>query len=170
MNKLAVFLKVKQVSLELEAKYIKKQMIKFKFNPNFTLEPHDQHEAAKAFIHHGLREHLKYVVAVESRATNIARAYLRGKPYAWVEPHIKRNKFEIRNYLYPQKHTFVEYFMNEDIMTWKRVIEIIRKYETNSAYHNKVNSRLQEDVNRDVINWRNKHPQLLGDELISKVA
>lgn len=166
MNRLAMFLKVKQVSLELETKYIKKQINKHSYDRNLAYSDGNTYqvinETNKAKIYNGLTRHLSRVVSVESRATNIARAYLRNKPYSFAENRIKTNRLE-KSYRYPENIPVVYYRTKYDRDTWKRVVEIIRKYENNRAYLASFNRRSIEEVEREVFDWRNRHPQLFGE-------
>lgn len=147
MNKLAVFLKVKQESLALEAKYIKKQLRKHR----------PKNGENEKNIYFGLKDHLKRVVAVENRATNIARAYLRGKPYSFVEPKLRKQD-------YWKTNTGIFFFDPEWNKTWQRVFEIVRKYESEKAYNWYNDRRPTDDVSKDIISWYNKHPQFYGDQ------
>ena len=154
-NPLYVFLQTKQESLAREAKYIKTQLRKYRPKNSDT----------EAEIHWGLKDHLKQVVAIEARATNIARAYLRGKDYAFVEPIIKREHYWKTNsnrildgIIFPR---------SEDNTTWKRVVQLVAKYENKKAYKFRLGRRDFIDVEHEVIRWRNAHPQLLGQTELS---
>ena len=70
MNNGIIYLKVKLKSLAEEAKIIRK-------------------EESKAYgdLLYSLKAHRKHEVRFEARATQIAYAFLRGKPYRQVEPH-----------------------------------------------------------------------------------
>ena len=156
LNKLAEFLKIKQVSLALEAKYIKQRMLKHKvpLSQSDAIEHRD--------IRDQLKNHLDTVVTVESRATNIARAYLRGEKYSFVEPRIKPNKFWAYTTNKGERH--VSFFVPEDVLVWKRVSELVAKYENNGAYISKNLRRKYDEVYNEIIAWRNQHPQLKRKE------
>lgn len=108
---MSIELKIKQVSLALEADYIKKQeqklidhkekclMLAAFANDPEVAERYKQYAQNHHFKWASLADHRKGIVADEARSTNIARAYLKGKPYSYAEsegyhsinpPNIKR--------------------------------------------------------------------------------
>lgn len=158
---LDTFLKIKQKSLADEAIHIRKEKNKIRNNKYWfykNLEDLSSKEGNIALdlwkTYQNLDEHNKNVVAVEARATNIARAYLKGKPYAWVEPTISKQTYHIPNYIANQPI----YFYNEYGTTINRVIDIVTKYKSAKTYHYKI-SRDPGTTKQEVINWIAEHPQ-----------
>lgn len=154
MNVLAIYLKVKQQSLALEAKYIKHLMNKHR--PKTSQDDE--------YVHFKLRNHLKSIVSLENRATNIARAYLRGKPYYFVEPKIKKEKFcKCLKSFGDNKEYNIMFFDPYTNYVFKRVSDIVAKYESIVSYNVLQKRRSSNVVLDEIIAWRDKHPQLLGE-------
>lgn len=94
---MSIELKIKQVSLADEARYIRKQerkVLGFKSNANRAAiesnSAESESEYRKYAADHGwkyiaLRLHRKGIVASEARIANVARAFIKGKPYAYAE-------------------------------------------------------------------------------------
>jgi hypothetical protein len=85
-------LKIKAKSLAAESRMIREEEIKLKRRARWHRE-NQQHEKAVEFdrIRKSLYEHRTEDVRFETRATNIARAFLSGKTRAEVEPG-RRNR------------------------------------------------------------------------------
>lgn len=157
MNKLHTFLKIKQESLALEIKLIKKEMKRYKFDPVLAYQVNEYKEAAKATIHTGLSNHLHRYVRLENRATNIARAYLRGKPYSFVEPKLKKQYY----WAFQNNNKWCVYgFEPYYNILWDRVVEIVRKYENTGSYYVAGQRKPVQETSDLVFAWRNEHPQL----------
>lgn len=140
------FLKIKETSLAEEIRLIKKEYRKYKF-ANTWLYPDDLKEKfgnrkdhADRYVEYyltytDLKSHYQHVCYVENRATSIARTYLKGRPYSVVEkPKVKL--FDSND----MQHRGV----------WKRLCEIVAKYESREAY-------LHRDKRRD--------PKMIGEEI-----
>ena len=94
---MSIELKIKQVSLADEARYIRKQerkVLGFRKNADKAATEANstgsQSEYRKYAADHGwkylaLRLHRKGIVASEARIANVARAFIKGKPYAYAE-------------------------------------------------------------------------------------
>jgi hypothetical protein len=94
---MSIELKIKQVSLALEAQYIKKQeaklaayrahciMISAEANDSSVKQKYQTYADNHSLKQSDLAFHRRGIVADEARSTNIARAYLKGKPYSYAE-------------------------------------------------------------------------------------
>ena len=83
---MSIELKIKSKTLEVEAKIIRSHERKF---INQFIYHRDKQESEKAerneFTFYNLRDHRRFVVGTEARATFLARAFIRGRPYEEVE-------------------------------------------------------------------------------------
>lgn len=155
MNMLHTFLKVKHKSLADEAKIIRKEENKL-FRQTVWLRDHQQLEAAEETLdaRMELRDHRKVIVGFEARATYIALAYLKGKPFEYVE---KNHKGRVPFY----------YSWNSLL---DRVSQIVAKYENMSAYRWRSHRRETHVVKSEIENWIFKHPVYHKDSEKKKAA
>lgn len=163
MNKLHTFLTVKHKTLAHEATVIRKEENKLrgmtkwaKIESNSSSVAPDEYRAIRMELYH----HRKSVVGLEARATHIALAFLKGKPYVCVESQIDVSKYEIRHSnkqdIYPHHYY--------DQQTWKRVIELVSKYENQKAYNYSGNRRETPVIQEEIYAWRRQHPQFFGEK------
>lgn len=144
-------LKIKETSLADEIKRIKREIHKYDFAKEWLYPDDlkkkfgnrtDHAERYKQYvaIRSGLYHHYKNVVYVENRAAALARAYLKGRPYNTVE----KPKSDIRGGVGPSNY-----------MTplFKRLCEIVAKYENIKSYHHKQHRRDIKDIANDVSKW-----------------
>jgi len=89
-------LKIKAKSLAAESQMIRQEELKLKRSAQWNRE-HQNTVEAEEFnsIRQSLYEHRTWDVRRESRATNIARAYITGKPYHTVEQTTRANAMEM---------------------------------------------------------------------------
>ena len=80
---MSITLKVKAVSLAMEAKYIKKQEQKL------LDRMRRKGESEPSYIFHRLKWHRKGIVAWEARKTNLARGFIKGLAYKQIENKVK---------------------------------------------------------------------------------
>lgn len=81
-------LKIKAKSLAVESKIIRKEELKLKQQIAWTAK-HQGNTGSLPYTRNSLYRHRKDVVGVEARATELARAFLRGVPYKSVERDAK---------------------------------------------------------------------------------
>jgi hypothetical protein len=145
---MTIELKIKQVSLADEAQYIKSQEEKLRKYADrcyeIAAQANDESVSAKyrgyALQHiwkaQELKDHRKAIVADEARNANIARAYIKGKPYRFAEsegykkenpPNIARIARLIQKYgktstgsRYPQNQGYLNDLM-ETVEAWINV-------------------------------------------------
>ena len=83
---MSIELKIKEKSLAEEARIIRREEIKAKKSARYHREHQDEENAARyEKTRLSLYEHRIDVVRSECRATNLARAYIKGMPYRAVE-------------------------------------------------------------------------------------
>ena len=82
-------LKIKQKHLALEPHIIKHEERKLKSQIKYTKGT----DANLIIKLESLVNHRKGIVRIESRATQLARAYLEGKPYSYVEANSRRKEW-----------------------------------------------------------------------------
>ena len=111
-----VELKIKQKHLALEPHIIKHEERKLKSQIKYTRGT-DANVICKL---NELVRHRKFTVRIESRATELARAYLEGKPYSYVEKN-RKDDGTYQQYVVP------------------RVVSMVQKYGTRE--HRKVDAR-----------------------------
>lgn len=138
MNKLITYLKIKHTSLAAESVIIKREEQKSLMRARrLRSKQKDDTESMSIFV--DLRDHRKRIVAFETRAANLARAYLTGKAYETVETRPKDNGFDA-----------TWYYQSQLI---KRVAELVAKYENTKAYLNKNTRRSIGDVEPEIRTW-----------------
>lgn len=134
---MSIELKIKQVSLTDEAIYIKIQEEKLLEHANKCYrkaqEANDD-DIKKKYTNYALqhvwkaqhlKDHRKGIVADEARSTNIARAYLKGKPYAYAES---------------------EGFYRDSPPNIKRIAQITYKYSIGRGFLTATNSALDKQI------------------------
>lgn len=162
MNKLHTFLTVKHKTLAVEASIIRKEENKLRGMTEWAKNKSDTLSAEEfRDIRMNLQHHRKSVVGLEARATHIALAYLKGKPYVYVESQIDPTKYYVSKRGNEQKVIPYHYY---DQQTWKRVIDIVAKYESERAYNWRTARREIPEVQAEVYAWRNQHPQFFGEK------
>ena len=89
-------LKIKAKSLGAEARIIRQEEVKLRDRAR-KLRAAQKHEQAKKLdrARHSLYEHRTWDVRRETRATNLARAFIKGMPYRKVEPKTNPNSYEM---------------------------------------------------------------------------
>lgn len=89
-------LKIKAKSLAAESQMIRQEELKLKRSAQWNRE-HQNTAEAEQFnrTRQSLYEHRTWDVRRESRATNIARAFLAGKPYSMVEQTTRSSASEM---------------------------------------------------------------------------
>lgn len=94
---MSIELKIKSIHLSYEPAIIRKEEQKLKKQAKWERE-HQQDDFATMYKFRSLNSHRRGIVRNESRATNLARAYLAGKEYNTVEYKRKSDKESIFNY------------------------------------------------------------------------
>lgn len=162
MNKLHTFLKVKHTSLADEATRIRKEENKLRKMTKWAKDKQDDTLSETCLQGRlELYHHRKSVVGLEARAAHIALAFLKGKPYWVVESKVRPDKYLLQKMNNTQKVYPYHYYDNT---TWFRVVELVQKYESVRAYHNKSTRRLFAEVQQEVHAWRDQHPQFFGEK------
>ena len=139
-----IYVKVKIKTLAEEAKIIRKEENKQKCHilgcksllKTMRKEPEKNYPISKEDleirklkaqnIHMGLKVHRKNIVRIESRATHLAYAFMREKTYISTE---NKNK------------------ISKELPNWKRVAEIVKKYDVRYNYTGPGN------VMKDIMVW-----------------
>lgn len=128
---LQAYLKIKQTSLADEMVRIKREYKKHSWAHNHNPKAEEKYQE-----HHktywGLRSHGATIVYTEVRATQLARAYFKGMPYARCEPNCRKGP-----------DTFVR----------NRLYELVAKYENVVAYYQTNKRRQKDDVRKDIEAW-----------------
>lgn len=84
-------LKIKAKSLSAESQMIRKEELKLKRQARWHREQQDATKAASIMrLHDALYRHRLDVVRTETRATQLARAYIAGRTYKSVEPNTRQ--------------------------------------------------------------------------------
>lgn len=93
---MSVELRVKEKSLAAEAKIIRQEEIKAKKSATWCRK-HQMSGEAERFnkTRESLHEHRIEVVRFECRATNLARAYIKGTPYRSIERSTKTGDYQM---------------------------------------------------------------------------
>lgn len=89
-------LKIKAKSLGAESRMIRQEEMKLKKRVRWS-SLHQNHDEARALekTRKSLYEHRTWDVRRESRATNLARAFIKGKPYRTVESKTNTGAYEM---------------------------------------------------------------------------
>lgn len=90
---MSVELKIKAKSLAAESRMIRQEELKLKRQIRWKAE-RQQPTTELGRKRQSLYQHRTWDVRRESRATNLARAYIKGVPYRAVEPKTHRNDYE----------------------------------------------------------------------------
>lgn len=160
MNTLT-FLKVKHTSLAAEAKLIRKEEQKVKKQARYFLHKEEDPENNSWKFYstfHELRDHRKNVVGVEARAAHIASTYIKGKPYEYCENKLDRSRYHLTKV--GNKWYKAGFNHRYDAKVWRRVYELVQKYETPQAYRSPLKRRDLTEVIKEVEAWRLQHPLL----------
>ena len=88
---MSVELKIKAKSLAIEARYIRKEELKQRNYGRFMLRTQKPGSEAPYRTYEGLRAH-RMELRSFSRSTGLARAFLKGTPYATVEKPVRPEK------------------------------------------------------------------------------
>lgn len=117
---MSIELKIKSKHLSEEAKIIRSEEQKLKKQAKWLRE-HQKDDSKVMKTFHSLNHHRRWDVRNENRATFLARAYLRGRPYKEVE--VGCNDTHIRNYLVPRIVSMVNKYGKDkvesrDIFAW----------------------------------------------------
>ena len=111
---MCIELKIKSKHLALEPSVIRKEEDKLKKQ----LKYHRSNDAMSVFTIglqlESLIKHRRWNVRNEARATELARAYLKGKNYSTVEKRVKDNDIMFRMYIVPRVLTMVQKYGNRD--------------------------------------------------------
>ena len=91
---MSIELKVKAVSLQLEAQYIRKMENK-QLNAARWCELHQQPSGGHKSAYRSLNSHRRGIVRCEARYTNVARAALKGTTYSAVEGETRKPNNEL---------------------------------------------------------------------------
>ena len=146
---MSIELKIKQVSLALEAQYIKQQEQKLReyadncfeiasqCNDPICNERYNLYAQKHNWKRHSLEDHRKGIVADEARSTNIARAYIKGKPYSYAES---------------------EAYKETNPPNIKRIAEISYKYTTGRGYQSPKGDLLKAQMEL-IEEWIKQHPK-----------
>lgn len=115
-------LKIKAKSLGAESRIIRQEELKLKRSAQWNRDHQQTAEANRLDRkRQALYEHRVWDVRRESRATNIARAYLAGKSYRMVEPKTRDNAYEM-GYMQGRVQKLVKKYgegaSGEDIAKW----------------------------------------------------
>ena len=139
-------LKIKNKTLASEVRLIKLEECKWL---NETQKARLRQKAARAekcdSTFKSLNHHRKYVVRVESRANNIARGYLTGKPLERIE-----RDWYAASYIQPNQPLQESYDM-----FWEKVVRVVYRFGKGC---NHVNGKTMSEVREDIRRWREVHP------------
>jgi hypothetical protein len=92
---MCIELKIKSKHLALEPSIIRKEEQKLKRRIKYHRSDDEVSAISLTWKLHSLTNHRKLVVRNESRATNLARAYIAGKPYSYVEAKTRRSEWSV---------------------------------------------------------------------------
>lgn len=114
---MSVELKVKEKSLAEEARIIRREELKAKKSARYHREHQDEENAARyEKTRLSLYEHRIDIVRHECRATNLARAYIKGTPYRVVERSTHADALE-QGRLIKRVHKLVNKYHDKTIMS-----------------------------------------------------
>lgn len=130
---MCIELKIKAKHLALEPAIIRKEEAKLK--RQIKHHRSDDHISAITLTWklHSLTNHRKIDVRNESRATHLARAYIAGKPYSYVESTTRRNDWSVEahfiQFIIPRITAMVQRYGDKEqrkvdsktILAWSKV-------------------------------------------------
>lgn len=95
---MCIELKIKAKHLALEPAIIRQEERKLKKRMRYHRSDDSVSAISLEWKLHSLTNHRKINVRNEARATHLARAYIAGKPYSYVESTTRRNDWSIEAY------------------------------------------------------------------------
>lgn len=120
---MSIELKVKAKSLEAEAYIIRREENKAKANKEWLAARQRSDEAKKAHnTFMSLKQHRKWNVRNEQRATQLARAFIAGKEYRYVEKHGRKDDNFFKGYILPRIVSMVAKY-HDPLVTRDKIYE-----------------------------------------------
>ena len=179
-DKQKVYLKIKIKSLAEEAIIIRNEERKWKKRGLDAKRNQKQEKSDKFYdTFWGLREHREGIVREENRAASIAYAYIRGKSYEQIEKNLGPNNKAVYYGKYRNRFSYGQHISRSDVL-FLRAARLVQKYgpqltqprietrvvpqslDSNGqprTFKNATFTPAFEDVYKDIITWRNQHPQ-----------
>tara|TARA_Y100000034_G_scaffold58328_2_gene71115 strand:+ start:2488 stop:2862 length:375 start_codon:yes stop_codon:yes gene_type:complete len=123
---MSIKLKVKSKSLEAEARIIRKEEQKAKKQARW-LRKNQQNDDKPFGLFMSLKNHRRWNVRNEARATNLARSYLKHIPYDAVEQGRKEeNEYTFKTYIIPRIVSMANKYgpddvTKENILEWSKL-------------------------------------------------
>jgi hypothetical protein len=145
---MSIELKIKSKSLAEESIIIRKEERKLQKQKEWQKRTgKDYIDSPEARTHSSIKQHRKWNVRNEARATYIARAYLEGKPYRSVEPTIRDKNF-FDTYIFERVLSMIGRYGPDRLYKptstidrkwregagWKKVEEDLRKWLTSQEF------------------------------------